>query len=230
MTRVLDLFAGQGGAARGYAAAGFEVTGIDLHPMPRYPYEIHQWDALNALKRLMQGYMIGGRHLDDFDLIHASPPCQYYSHATRNADRNRHPDLIPAVQERLRATGKPYVIENVPGAPLQDPLVLCGCMFGLHTVISGQRFHVRRPRLFETGGFTARQPRCRHVPGEPVLPVLGHGVPGWFYRKHGHGVPAGVIAQAMHVPWMTREGVREAIPPVFTGYIAEQFTVPLSLR
>lgn len=211
----LDLFSGQGGAARGYADAGFEILGIDIDPRmaARYPYEFHAMDWETAL----------GRYGRSAALIHASPPCQHYSQATRNASRHKHPDLVPRLQERLRGLGTPYVIENVPGAPLASPLVLCGCMFRLGTVINGTWFKLRRPRHFEIAGFTVSQPDCLCRPGEPVLPVLGHGVPGWFYRKHGHGVPAATIAAAMGLPWMTREGVREAIPPAFTKYIAAHY-------
>src|SRR5665213_3193952 len=129
--RLLDLFSGAGGAAVGYHRAGFEVVGVDIKPQPHYPFEFRQKDAL---------WVLEGETMEGFDAIHASPPCQAYSKA-RKLQGLRHPDLIASVRELLLAISLPYVIENVPGAPLRNPVLLCGEMFGLG---------VRRERLFET--------------------------------------------------------------------------------
>src|SRR5690348_3701176 len=132
--RLLDLFCGAGGCAAGYQDAGFYVVGVDKEPQPNYCGDVFiQTDALEILAEW---------HFDAFDAIHASPPCQRYSlaqNASKNADA--HPDLVEPVREALQATGLPYVIENVPGAPLLDPITLCGKSFGLN---------VKRHRLFET--------------------------------------------------------------------------------
>ena len=130
--RLLDLFCCAGGAAKGYSDAGFEVVGVDINPQPNYPFEFIQADVLNM--------DIG--FLQDFDAIHASPPCQSYSDlAKRNRNADAHPRLIEPVREMLDKSGRPYVIENVEGAPLQNPIVLCGTMFkGLRVI---------RHRLFE---------------------------------------------------------------------------------
>src|SRR5450631_1407574 len=102
----------------GYHRAGFDVVGVDINPQPHYPFEFHQADALT--------YPLNG-----FDAIHASPPCQAHSKmGTRHPDRT-YPDLIPATRDRLVATGVPYIIENVEGAPLLNPTMLCGSSFGL---------------------------------------------------------------------------------------------------
>jgi len=123
--RCLDLFCGAGGAGMGYHRAGFEVVGVDIKPQPHYPFEFHRADALEYL----------AEHGRGFDFIHASPPCQKFSamqHIHKN--RERHPDLIAKTRELLRKVGQPYVIENVPGAPLLNPIVLCGTMFGLKII------------------------------------------------------------------------------------------------
>ena len=131
--RLLDLFCGAGGAGMGYHRAGFDVVGVDLNPQPRYPFEFHQADALDYARE----------HGREFDAIHASPPCQAYSLASRQwrIRGRKYPVLIAKTRELLNAMAKPFVIENVPGAPLINPTVLYGTMFGLMTM---------RPRLFET--------------------------------------------------------------------------------
>ena len=112
--RLLDLFCGAGGAAMGYHRAGFEVVGIDIAPQPNYPFEFVQADAMEF-------------PLDGFDAIHASPPCQAYTALATG----KHPRLIEPMRERLASSGVPWVIENVVGAPLRQPVLLCGSMFGL---------------------------------------------------------------------------------------------------
>ena len=136
--RLLDLFSGAGGAAVGYHRAGFEVVGVDLVAQPHYPFEFIQEPYEAALFNLMNNWPEG-----TFDAIHASPPCQAYSVATQS-QRNlgkEYPDLLAQTRVLLERTGLPWVIENVPGAPMRADYKLCGCQFGLE---------LRRVRLFET--------------------------------------------------------------------------------
>lgn len=201
--RLLDLFCGAGGAAVGYHRAGFEVVGVDIKPQPHYPFEFHRADALEY-------------PLDDFDAIHASPPCQAYSAMTKKWGRSAdHPDLIARVRDQLEATGRPYVIENVEGAPLWNPLMLCGTMFDLR---SGE-YRLRRHRLFEAGGgFTldwAPAP-CAHL--GPALPVYGHA--GGRSKRDGLTFPGtDAWREGMGIDWMTGGEMAEAIPPVYTEWI-----------
>ena len=130
--RMLDLFCCAGGAAAGYAKAGFEVVGVDIDRQPHYPFKFIQADAME----------LDSKFIASFDAIHASPPCQAYSDlAKRNGNAHEWPRLIEPVREMLMRSGKPYVIENVDGAPLLDPVVLCGTMF--------KGLRVLRHRLFE---------------------------------------------------------------------------------
>ena len=202
--RLLDLFAGAGGAAMGYHRAGFKVVGVDNRPQKRFPFEFHQADALTF-------------PLDGFDAIHASPPCQRFSAASNihGKPSERHPDLIDWTRVRLLTSGVPFVIENVPGAPLSNPVMLCGTMF------DGLR--VYRHRLFECHGFTFPQPRpCNHThrmeksKGEyhtleksPYITCTGHS----FQAKSGR--------IAMKIDWMTRAELSQAIPPAYTNWIGE---------
>jgi len=203
--RLLDLFCGAGGCAVGYHRAGFDVVGVDIKPQPRYPFEFHQADATTW-------------PLDGFDAIHASPPCQAYSIAN-NIHQHDHPDLVPGTQERLRSSGLPYVIENVPGAPLANPYLICGLALGVN---------VKRHRLFETS-FPMLVPQCPHGhPGDWLL-VFGHTVlergkqigrtdkGGPIIRRKHVGTDRG--REAMGIDWMTRDELSEAIPPAYTEFV-----------
>lgn len=206
--RLLDLFCGAGGAAMGYHRAGFDdIIGVDINPQPDYPFRFIQADAIEFLDA-----MIDGREDIAYDLIHASPPCQAYSVASHY---DNHPDLLPEVRELLSLVGRPFVIENVPNAPMRRDIELCGSMFGLD---------IKRHRWFETsfGGILTHP--CYHVwadPGAPYL-VAGNGG-GWSpshrnYRTFEHG------RELMQMDWVTtRRAFTEAIPPAYTQYIGEQF-------
>ena len=162
------------------------------------------------------------------DFIHVSPPCQRHSRMSRCRPEvaGRYPDLIGPVRSALTRLGPPYVIENVPGSPLSDPVTLCMFMFGRPAY---------RHRLFEAGGgFTlagppqppAGMPGCRPQFGwtQPRAAATGgHRGPGRFVSVSGHERRAPVNA-AMGIDWMSRrEEVAEAVPPCFTRWIGEQY-------
>ena len=228
--RLLDLFCGAGGAAMGYHRAGFDVVGVDINPQPHFPFEFHQADALTF-------------PLDGFDAIHASPPCQAYTlmrHMGKRAGEGA-PDLVGAMRLRLEGSGLPWVIENVVGSPLRNPLILCGSAFGLG---------VRRHRLFESSHLIFRTP-CDHRPGTWPVAVWGDGRPSRQEARREHRGPIavsgdhpedaaihradndgpgltrraatlGVASRAMEIDWMDWHEITQAIPPAYTEWIGAQ--------
>jgi DNA (cytosine-5)-methyltransferase 1 len=204
--RLLDLFSGAGGCAAGYALAGFDVTGVDVVEQPRYPFTFHKADAMTF-------------PLDGFDAIHASPPCQAHStiakqQRTRRPDTYDHPDLVDATRARLKAAGVPYVIENVPGAPLPNAVQLCGSSFGLD---------VQRHRLFECS-FPILALPCAHYWQTPRFRSLDRRTSrlATVVGVHGHHNYSGerdLREKAMGIDWMSPYELTQAIPPAYTEYI-----------
>lgn len=222
--RLLDLFCGAGGAGMGYHRAGFEVVGIDVKDQPRYPFTFYQDDALTVLERVVSG-------LGMYDAIHASPPCQAYSVLRRANPGAEYPDLVAPTRELLERSGLPWVMENVPGAPLATTIVLCGSMFGLG---AGPR-QLRRHRLFETNVMML-QPSCRHE-GEAVG-VYGGGPTGRYTfengirkglkgRRGGYQGTAAERREAMGIDWMNGTEINQAIPPAYTEFIGTQLLASL---
>lgn len=196
--RLLDLYCKAGGASMGYHLAGFDVTGVDIDPQPRYPFTFHQGDALEFL----------AAHGHEFDVIAGSPPCQRYSLTQRIRNRD-HPDYIDAMRVLATAIGRPYVIENVPGAPLIDPIMLCGAMF--------EDLAVYRHRLFETD---LTLPAPVHRAHRAPLQKMGRPPqPGDFMHVVGNFSGVAHARRAMGIDWMTRDELREAIPPAYTHHL-----------
>lgn len=205
--KLLDLFCGAGGAGMGYHRAGFDVIGVDIERHDDYPFPLLIGDAVAFLDA---GWA------DHFDAIHASPPCPRYSTATPADRRDQHPDLVGPIRDRLQAWGGPYVIENVPGAPLENPVRLCGSTFALG---------VRRHRLFESN-VPMLQPECDHKSQSQVWGVYGdHGDAKPVRRPDGtrRGDKARDAAHAgevMGIDWMTRwDDLADAIPPAYTQWL-----------
>jgi hypothetical protein len=223
--RLLDLFCGAGGASAGYHAAGFDVTGVDIAPQPDYPFRFVQADALTV-------------DLAGFDVVAASPPCQRWCAATPAGRRDDHPDLIAPIRRRLVqaviAPGGPsvYVIENVPGAPLVDPVTVCG---------DALRLGVRRHRLFESN-VPLVGTRCWH--DRPAPPVAVYGTYSQRPGRHHNaldtaGWPAGPAGSApstdqaraaMGIDWMPWPALTQAIPPAYTYWLGAQLLASGRIR
>jgi len=199
---IADLFCGAGGAAMGLHRAGFDVVGFDIKPQPRYPFDFVLQDALTV-------------NLEPFDAVWASPPCQDYSKSLRHLTDGSYPRLIDEVETRMPDV--PWVIENVPGAPIPTQptltgeygVMLCGTMFGLR--------RVQRHRLFLTNFPVPLPGPCVHR--EYALNP---------YNKNSRrrdGIEHNALrhyAAAMGIDWMTGVEIGEAIPPAYSEYLGQQ--------
>lgn len=205
---ILDLFCGAGGAAMGYSRAGFDVVGVDINPQPRYPFEFHQGNAMNAVVYMLAPY------LKRFDAIHASPPCQRYSRMSncKPGLSDTYPDLVDPIRQLLIESGIPWIIENVPDSPVRPDYELCGCMFGMKS---------RRPRWFETswGNFGLNLPHHHERPAFNPQNQRGREL---IRQQFGKGDPDRMWREDVGVEWMNRAEGREAIPPAFTEFIGRQ--------
>lgn len=183
----------------GYYRAGFEVEGVDIKSQPHYPFKFYQADALTF-------------SLDGYDTYHASPPCQKFSVCLNPLGRANHYDLITPIRERLLHTGKPFVIENVPGSPLENYIEIDGTMMGIKTI---------KNRWFELHGFEiillpAKWKAKGKVKTGEFVGIMRHGKDTQERTKREH------LAEGYEIHWaMSRHELREAIPPAYTEYIGK---------
>lgn len=228
MRRILDLFCGAGLVADGLVDAGFQVVGVDIHPQPRYPGPFIQADAT----RLDQ------RFLRSFHAIWASPPClrdTAMRHAP-GAKGEAHPELIPATRRLLQASGLPYVIENVEGAALVEPVVLCGSMFDLGVTDRGARYHLQRHRKFETNWPLKAPGPCAHT--KPVVGVYGGharrraaSAGGRGTRDEWEGGHQRAMSEAMGLSRrLTCNEISQGIPPAYANWVGRQLGLYIERR
>lgn len=233
--RLLDLFCGAGGCAKGYQRAGFYVVGVDVKPQPNYcGDEFHQEDALDVLRRIVDGIQGHGPLVTDPPAaIHASPPCQAHSAMNVMWNAGDHQDLVGVTRDLLLATGLPYVIENVPGAPLRDPVTVCGAGLGLGT----ESHMLARHRLFECS-FPVMVPPCAHG-SRPTIGIYGDHAFDRRRQPGGHpdrgmqfGAEHGLeLAQrAMGIDWMNWREITQAIPPAYTEHIGGYLMATLNAK
>lgn len=209
--KLLDLYCCGGGAGYGYEQAGYDVTGIDIEPQPKHRGNFIQADAIEYLKA----------HFHEYDVIHASPPCQAYSMASmqfRKAGKE-YVDLIEVTRRELIKTGKPYVIENVPGSPLINPIELCGSMFGMRTY---------RHRLFESNIELKAPTHPEHT--APNAKMGRKPKDGDFIQYVGHFSGVRLVQEMTGLYWLGQGELAQSIPPQYTKYIGEQLMVALSLH
>ena len=211
--RLLDLFCGAGGAAMGYHRAGFDVVGVDIAPQKRYPFTFVQGDALEYC----------AAHGHEFDMIHASPPCQAYTGLrsitiSRFGSAPEHPDLIDATRRALQTTGVPWCIENVQNSPLDTHIILCGVSLGLP--------ELARHRHFESS-ILLFAPPCSHKKAPYTIGVYGERPDGRrvSYRQFrlsrvAKGLPE--AQRVMGIDWMNWDEIKLAVPPAYTEYIGRQ--------
>lgn len=211
--RLLDLFCKQGGASKGYHLAGFNVTGVDRQPQPRYPYPFIRADVRSLDPEWIRR---------NFDVVTGSPPCWAHSDLAFRSGIE-YEDFIPETRSLMQASGLPYVIENVEGAPLLNPLMLCGTMFtGLRVI---------RHRLFESNvSLVTPSP---HNWKHPLVYTLDKRKPHYgqldewsaFVSVNGGGncsKAAAADAMGINEHWMTKDGLNQAIPPRYTQWVGEQ--------
>lgn len=209
----------------GYHRAGFDIVGVDIVPQPRYPFPFIQADALEVLR--------GGHYwkanddnrygLNDFDAIHGSPPCQAFTDLQHMYNAKSHADLLTPTRAALIALGRPYVIENVEGAPMQNYITLCGTALGLGTDTA----ELRRHRRFEVVPHLLMVPPCGHGGKPAVIGVYGgHGRDRRRTTNTQHFSTA-ERAQAMGIDWMTGNELSQAIPPAYTEYIGRHLIAAL---
>lgn len=222
---LIDFCCGEGGAAKGYHDAGFDIIGIDAKPQPRYPFAFIQ----------CRHDQVDPRLIALASALHGSPPCQFATEL--NNDKSRHLNLIPDIRAIFQASGKPYVIENVRAAAkhLIRPVSLFGTMFDMHMATSkGQRFDLSRERCFETS-WILLQP-WDYGPKNPIANVFGGHLrvrSGEYRTGKGTGrtvdLPgedrAALARELMQMPWATMNGMSEAVPPPYTEFVGEQLMV-----
>ena len=195
----------------GYARAGFEVVGVDIDPQANYPFEFIQEDALE----------LDPIFVASFDAVHASPPCQSYSGlAKQNGNADDWPRLIEPIREILESSGKPYVIENVEGAPMKDPIMLCGTMF--------EGLRVLRHRLFDSNfpiqvpPHTKRHPLCHTFDKRKSHYGKTDEMVDFVSVNGGGNCTIAAASDAMGIDWMTKNEINESIPPAYTEFIGRQ--------
>lgn len=201
--RLLDLYCCGGGASLGYEQAGWEVVGVDIAPQPNYRGAFVQADAIEYLLANYQ----------DFDAVHASPPCQQYSTASMQfrVGGKFYPDLIEPTRQALLSTELPYILENVPNAPLISPIELCGSMFGLRTY---------RHRLFESNIPLIAPAHPKHVLKNTKMGRKPK--PDEFIQYVGHFSGVGEVQQMTGLTWLNQYELAQSIPPQYTKYLGEQ--------
>ena len=201
--KLLDLYCCGGGAGYGYELAGFDVTGVDIETQPNHRGKFILDDAIQYLKN----------HYQEYDIIHASPPCQKYSKSSMQFRLigKEYPDLIEITRNELIKTGKPYIIENVPGSPLIDPVILCGSMFGMRTY---------RHRHFESNMPLSAPIHLKHIVANAKMGRKAKANENIQYVGHFSGLKE--VRDMTGLYWLNQYELAQSVPPQYTEYIGKK--------
>jgi DNA (cytosine-5)-methyltransferase 1 len=230
--------------------AGWAPVGIDNSAtrLARYPFSHIQVDVTHPhfITHILPDIL----KITKPQLIIASPPCQGFS-PTASMRQNRtarggqnfkseaHPpqNLVAFLRNILKQLEIPWIIENVPGAPL-DPsctIQLCGSTFGLR---------IRRHRLFESEDLilTPPKPACdhdwqdfhkpyvitqdsrQHGRRTGIISVFGTAAKGTelITKPNSSQTQTELARVAMGIDWMTARDLSQAIPPAYTRFLGKQ--------
>lgn len=137
MTLIYHIFADDGVESEALAAHG-RVVRVGWDARDNWASEPIRADARS----------LPLRQVADLAVFH--PPCGPWANAPSSYDQERgdHPEYISLSRELGQEYADHYIIENVPKAPLDDPVVLNGRMFGVPT---------HHERAFETS-FSVDEP------------------------------------------------------------------------
>jgi DNA (cytosine-5)-methyltransferase 1 len=129
---------------------------------------------------------------------------------------------IPATRQRLDAWGGPWAIENVVGAPLENPVMLCGTGFGLD---------VQRHRLFESN-VPMMSPGCSHGRNAARFDRGSRDIRPNDRRTVAIGewrIPLDVQQAAMGIDWMTVPELSQATRPAAACPVQQHRTPGVAL-
>jgi DNA (cytosine-5)-methyltransferase 1 len=201
MFKILDMFCGIGGSSMGLFQAckdnniNASIIGVDIFDMPDYQFKFIKDDIFNYIEYT---------DLNSFNFIWASPPCQRYSVCKNIKDLTMYGDFCVDIHNILESSGIPYVIENVPQAPIRKDLLLCGEMFNMRII---------RHRIFELGTFKIEQPiHKKHKPK------------GYYTTVAGHMAGIRKYKEVMEIDWSNNwKQLAEAVPPRYARFILNKY-------
>lgn len=185
--RIAHLFADTGIEAEVLHTFG-EVVRVGIDPEPNPFSTVIQADACDPP-------LSGG-----FDLAVAHPECQRFSRATAGggSDPEDHPNQIPDAREACQRLADHYIVENVPQAPLHDPVKFTGGMFGMA---------IHYPRAFETSFYIPQPTRTtRFRPDRGPLAEQGKDGHAWVGTNEGWR-----LAKGYSYDWPARGLKRHAV-------------------
>jgi len=193
---ILHVFADTGVECEVFSGYGTVTRlGIDAKPNP-YTDEVIVADAHDADEHLSRAFDLGVFH----------PPCQSWTPGSQmQGTSDDHPNLIPLARSIAREFCDEWIIENVPQAPLHNPTVLNGGMFGLP---------LHYERAFETSYRVLEPPRQTQL-GRPNNAFAEHHANGGFQGSKA----LWKSAKGYSHDWPSKPLKRSAIPRAYINYL-----------